>query len=272
VSGAKLVGVGASTALFTRFLGGMGLFKEAISDVLGEDKWLDRRNDLDDLWRRISRRIFLPGFIESNDPSASQFLEAINDAMTKTLLRSASVHHSYYSKDATRTIVIRWADEARRLITINDTLHCKISVFGKKDDEYRIQCLPTSGNALNDYELKLVSAKLDKKSIVVTAPEDGVHRIPLKGGTSHFISREIHLIQNLLKDPLVIVSSGHVCWGMDVTIVNEIAELSLNWGESGMLGVFEKMKSEPRLIQLRTREVLLPTQGIYIVLTSPPHS
>ncbi|KJC55723.1 hypothetical protein UP10_38110 [Bradyrhizobium sp. LTSPM299] len=94
--------------------------------------------------------------------------------------------------------------------------------------------------------------------------------MPLKAGATHAISREMLMTQNVLKDPLYVISVGHVFWGMDVTIINEIPELLLNWEETGMRGVFEIIISEPRLARLRTRKVLLPTQGIYIVLTAAP--
>jgi hypothetical protein len=193
--------------------------------------------------------------------------------MTLTLLRSANTHHSYYSKDATRTIIICWKDESSRIIEVSDTLHCEIVVFGKNDDAYAIRCIPTSGSQLSDYTLSLVSATIGKKDVlseIKASAVDGVHLMPLKAGATHAISREMLMTQNVLKDPLYVISVGHVFWGMDVTIINEIPELLLNWEETGMRGVFEIIISEPRLARLRTRKVLLPTQGIYIVLTAAP--
>ena len=127
VVGAKFIGVGASTALFTRFLGGMGLFKDAISDVLGDDKWLDRRNDLEDLLRRISRRLFLPGFQETSE--TTEFLSDFNNAIARMVMRSAVHRHGYYEIDVNRVVRVKWKDEAERTLEMTDTVNCDVVVF-----------------------------------------------------------------------------------------------------------------------------------------------
>ena len=86
--------------------------------------------------------------------------------MSQTLLKSGNTHQSYYSKDATRTILIRWKDKSKRIIEVSDTMHCHIVVFGTTDDAYDIRCIPTSGSEMSDYELSLVSAKIDKKDVL----------------------------------------------------------------------------------------------------------
>jgi hypothetical protein len=91
VAGAALVG--GFTALFTRFLAVIGMFRDAISEVMLDDRWLDRRNDLRQLWHRITRRVFMPGFHDERAPMRSnsfpQWMR--HSAETRSARGSASI-------------------------------------------------------------------------------------------------------------------------------------------------------------------------------------
>lgn len=267
---ATLLGIGASTALFTRLLGGMGMFRDAIADVLGDEAWLDRRNDLDDLWRRITRRVFLPGLSDSSDKSSAQFLVALNEAMTGAIPDRRS---RYYEKNVRRTATIRWVDKDKRIVEIIDTMNCEVVVFARQDQAYEVRCSPPVGRDLADYSIVVLSARVDGKEWLGKdgrniSPE-GILEIPLKALSTHTLSRELKFKQDLKEDPLLHLSCGHVTWGMTVTVVNLESDLKTIWEEIGISNVFQLEKNERCLLQLTTRAALFPEQGISLILTSP---
>jgi hypothetical protein len=268
VVAAKLVGVGASTALFTRFLGGMGMFKDAISDVLGEDRWLDRRSDLPDLWRRITRRLFLPGYDEKQ--SGPDFLGAFNNAVTKSMLRPAGLSHGYYEKEATRTIELSWKDRDKEILQLRDQLSCTVIVFSGKPEAYSIKCSPTAGNAIEQYELGL-SASLDGAPVVMKgSPEGGmlVYDIAIpNSNVGAKLQREINAVQIPSSDPTYYVICGHITWGMTIIVINEAPGLKVSWEQIGVEGSFKPESVRSKFIHLVTKDTLLPDQGVLLVLT-----
>lgn len=270
VVGAKFIGVGASTALFTRFLGGMGLFKDAISDVLGDDKWLDRRNDLEDLLRRISRRLFLPGFQETSE--TTEFLSDFNNAIARMVMRSAVHRHGYYEIDVNRVVRVKWKDEAERTLEMTDTVNCDVVVFSDRDQEYRVIATPASGNTLAAYGIDLDSASVDGRQLVpleiASKDTPGTFVIPLKPKSKQSITRVLRCSQNLTIDPLIYVSCGHVAWGMTVTIVNGAKGLRIAVEEVGVQNVFKPEQNDEDFMRYVAKGVLLPEQGLSLVLTT----
>jgi hypothetical protein len=108
---ARLVFVGFTAALFTRFFGSIGMYKDAISDLFREDTWLDRRNDLEDLWRHVTRRVFMPG---SDASGYIDMLEKVNGAMSQ-LLGDEKTRKPYFLRGAGMTFTLPGTTKSRDL-------------------------------------------------------------------------------------------------------------------------------------------------------------
>jgi hypothetical protein len=271
----QLTLVGASTALFTRFLGGMGMFRDAIADVLGEDRWLDRRNDLEDLWRRITRRIFLIGFQE-DAPNSKQFLDELNISMTKAIHKPEQ-RLNYYVKNAVRRINVSWGDKDKRMVRISDRMDCEIIPFNSGDEcRYEFTFTSTTEETMDTYGVKLSKLFLDgikktEEDLTLIKDRNRERRfLTMKGKNSYSLSRTTECIQSIDADPIFVFDSGRVIWGMNVIININASGMRVNFEEIGLEGEF-KLKHEDATkgeMERDIRGVLLPNQGFVIVMTT----
>ena len=267
--------VGASTALFTRFLGGMGMFRDAIADVLGEDRWLDRRNDLEDLWRRITRRIFLIGFRE-DAPDSKQFLDALNLSMTKAIHKPEQ-RLNYYVKNAARRINVSWENEKTRMVRISDRMDCEVIPFNSNDEcRYEFTFTSTTEETMETYGVKLSKlsldgiAKAEEDLVLVKEPQRERRFLTMKGNSLYSLSRTTTSIQSIDADPIFVFDSGRVIWGMNVVITVNAPGMRVSFEEIGLEGEF-KLKHEDATkgeMERDTRGVLLPNQGFVIVMAT----
>jgi hypothetical protein len=268
----QVILIGASTTAFTRLLGGMGLFRDAISDVLGEDRWLDRRKDLDDLWRRITRRIFLPGFRE-DAPDANRLMVALNATMDK-LLYQPDKQVNYYQREMKRRIRIEWIDQASRKVKITDRLKTTIVPFdAQKGCQHEIRTRPTTGETLDAYTILLVSLSVDgAQQKVDPIIEENVHRyeVQLKGKDSFELERTMTFEQNLLQDPIYYVYAGRgVVWGLEAIIDPTPARnLRINFEEVGVEGAFKPLGDHGvgGSEEWEANGALLPNQGFQVIM------
>ena len=111
---ARLVLVGFAAAFFTRFFGSIGMYKDAISDLFREDTWLDRRNDLEDLWRDVTRRVFMPG---SDASGYKDMLHKVNEAMSQ-MLGDEKTRKPYFLRQARYDFYIGWKDKTKGIVDI----------------------------------------------------------------------------------------------------------------------------------------------------------
>ena len=78
----------------------IGIFKQEIENVILESKFIEKRNDLPDLWKKISRTIYKKKF-----PAIS------NDLQEMILSSYFPTNHKYYYEDAIISIDIEELDE-----------------------------------------------------------------------------------------------------------------------------------------------------------------
>jgi hypothetical protein len=274
---AYFVLIGTSTALVTRLLGGVGMFRDAISDVLGEDAWLDRRNDLEDLWRRITRRIFLPGFRE-DAPDAPQLLAALNDTMTQMVHKPAQ-RVSYYAKDVKRRITVRWHNETARTVKMTDVLDCRIFPFEPhKGCIYEIYFTGTTGEPITDYSIQLTKLSIDEEEQDITKvkreQEGNWVRllVELNGKRSYRLSRTLEIIQNIEADPIFVVAAGRVVWGMSAIVFCDTPAIRINFEEVGVTRVFRAVRTDDANggFERETNGALFPEQGFMFVMAAKP--
>jgi hypothetical protein len=273
--GAYFILLGISTALFTRALGGMGVFRDAIADVLGGDRWLDRRNDLDDLWKRVTRRIFLPGFRE-DAPDAKGLLDALNLTMNK-VIHNPEQRVNYFRKRMRRRIEIGWADESKHIVQIEDFLECDVVPF-----DSRVGCqqdmifIPTTGEKIDDYIIQLTFLEVNgyKQDVNKFKPVIEGNRarisIVLKDRPTHFLKRTMLYHQCIDDDPIFVVVAGRgVVWGLNATITVKAAGLRVNFEEVGLEGEFREVRADRAgNMERDTEAALLPEQGFQIVMAT----
>jgi hypothetical protein len=268
---AQVILIGASTALFTRFLGAMGMFRDAIADVLGDDKWLDRRNDLEDLWRRITRRIFLPGFREDSQ-EANGLLMALNATMN-SVIHKPEQRVNYFAKNMIRRLRIYWQDPVRKIIAVEDVLETKIIPFDPLNGcTYDMIFYPTTGEQITDYTVSLSRLSLNgvEQDIALLSPivENNRHRISVSvSGSEIRLSRTTVSTQSVENDPIFVVGAGRVVWGLNVIITVEAEGLRINFEEVGVDGMFRLVREDAgRVHEWSTEGALLPDQGFMVVM------
>jgi hypothetical protein len=269
---AQIVLIGASTAAFTRFMASMGMFKDALADLMQEDAWIDRRNDVEKLWGRITRRIFLPGFRE-DAPHAGPLLDALNQTMGQLI--KPEKRADYFAKDMRRRIEISWFDEAGRIVEIVDYLESDIVPFRPdKGCSYEMEFTPTTGELIEDYYIAIRDLCIDNE------PKDpdsyraeivnGVtkYSVKMEGKDRHFFSRTMIYRQNVDADPIFYVAAGRVVWGMNAIITLSARGLRLNYEDIGIERAFRDVPHSATVTERDTRAALLPDHGFIIVMAS----
>lgn len=264
---AQTVLFGASTAVFTRFMGSVGMFRQALSDILLEDKWIDRRNDLDELWQRIGLKIFMPGLKRvQND----EFLRAVQAAIRQGFIRGRRRVTNFYCQNGRQRIVISWADSVQRKLRIESQISWDVVPFEETlGADYKIIFFPTAGQSLADYEIEPPRLVVDGRNLTLMSfpLEEGIiqYSTVLRGAQRFSAVETIIYVQDIVNDPIFIFGNAKTVWRLNVVVVIRAANLHVTFQEFSPEPLFTKIRNEPEMIERDTQHALLPEQAFGLI-------
>jgi hypothetical protein len=112
----RMILVGAILGAFVRFLHTFRAIREVVTDVFFGDDILKRRKDIDEIWAKLSKHIFIPDL--SNDGGLSGDLQ---ERIVEQLRQGMQHNKTFYVRSSDRTITVKWVDVDKNIVEIADT-------------------------------------------------------------------------------------------------------------------------------------------------------
>lgn len=306
--GALLI-VGGCIAAFTDFLRYTGLFRDVLVDVMESertrsvirdsvdvDHLLERRTDLPELWRRLTRRIYLGGI----DTTSGRHGE-LSRAVERAIGRRFPVEDEFYYRRLVRTIVLTWADRSSGALAIREEWSFTVVPFrADRSCRYRGVLRGAENLSLDDYRHELDELWVGGKKLPLqeAAAWEDQHVLPAIGlirvagknegrtrsltvdlppGESFAFLRVRHMVQNVLEDPVLIRLSPGIVTDLELRVTCDAVGLRLQFASLGLpddamqdeRGTAEKSLRPGDSIR-RFRDVVLPDEGFLLTLWVAP--
>jgi len=292
---ATVVLTGGIVAAITRVFALSGYFREALAEVVDarlrskrdaieasirtiveetmlDDRAIDRRNDVEELWRKVTRKVLLPGFVQK-DAMDAEFLRSFNASLRAVIDQRVN----YYVDKMDRTYNIKLAEDGVTALIEERSLFEVVPFDPAEEVVYKMRFLPTAGNELTAYGIEDRMFKVEGKdeipkiaSMVTATETERTVPVTLRGRSRYRVERITCYRQPIDKDPLFICAPDHVSTGAKVKIRCLDPALSAVFGEYGFAEAFEPQfehdgsdRSEQDFVCTRT---MLPEQGFMIIL------
>lgn len=263
VLGSGLVGA------FVRFLHTMQVMRRTLAEVMLEDRFLEMRNDLPAIWKRLTRRLFLPG-MDLTNANVEGLLERISSAQERRL----TYNKDFLIRQLARTIDVEWHDRKKCEIRTRDTLTFVILPFRPKETiNWESRFTPGNGMTLADYARHEEVSVVERGSGRTMTPKewlDGdtyVKSFELGGGASYDIRKVVEKTFSLSDDPVVEIVSNHVIDGFSLDVNCDAVGVRCHFVEHGSQVGFkdhmdEQLKSRrPGDVRRICHDAMLPGDG-----------
>lgn len=240
-----------------------GIFKNEIEEIVLGTKFIEKRNDLPKLWRKISRSIYNKKF-----PKISKELENI------ILDNYFPTEHAYYYKDFIYTLNIEeLTDEGiikfTQTITF-DVILAKGENVAILDGYFKIEKKPELDNLVNER----LFYKIDKKDHlkdVHKKPIDNEHEmgysftISVKDKTKFKVETQERREYCINDDNFKIVRVNKITKGMNVSI-SYPENIEVSFFNVGLVNNFERVHIEHsrKISRIHKNGLILPFQGFGI--------
>jgi len=238
----------------------IGIFKKEIEDVILNSKFMEKRNDLPELWKKVSESVYKQKF-----PELSESLQEI------ILSSYFPTNHTYYYEDATITINI---DEFDVDCNIKYTQTCKLKVvLAENIDEVTMSqtyTLDKIENVTLDNS-EWLYFKIDgvekmeemKEEITETEFKSSKKRSLLVSGKKSFILETKEKREyNIKNDNIKLFRVGCITKEMDVSI-SYPENLIVTFFNVGVVKRFEPKHIENKnaISRIHKNGLILPSQG-----------
>lgn len=210
----KLSFAGGVIAAFLRIFHALQILEKALEKFMVSDGFLGLRNDLDQLWVKITARIYLKS-LDFDDQNNQEFLEKVQDAISKQF----EYENKFYLKDTIRSFDIYWKDVDNSIIKIEETQDfiCVPIEKGKRiviENKFR----PNPGREIGDYTVENDNFEiLDKWDtggfIVEDLSSDNLiyKKYTLSGQDEYHIKRSRTLSWSIELDRFYEINSQYIC-------------------------------------------------------------
>lgn len=267
-----LVIVGGVVGGVSRYLGAIGVFQEALAKVVTEDAYLDKLQNLDDLWYRLTQKIYLKGF-KAETSEGQAFIDKAQEAIKKSII--------FEDKFFARNVHVRYTISPTELIpeTVKvekSATYTVVSFEGPKPVPHHSKVIGVSGKSMDMYNEQETHFAVDGNDKVVREVKevDNVitRTVTLKGKDSYYIERVTEFNLPLSIDPLIHSAAPYVIHGLTVVVECEAPGFSTHFTEIGMTDTFEdllrmnKTQKERGNQSRRYIGVLLPEQGFILTI------
>ncbi|MBB4170793.1 hypothetical protein [Rhizobium sp. BK538] len=267
---------GGVVATLLRMLNSISFFEE-VWKFAWSDSYLAKRNDIEDLWERLTAFRYLR-FSNLHETEQREFLERLKGA-----IRQGMGHEeNQFVRGMQRNIDIRWADEARGVVEVTErstyevvprtneplTINTRVHVHGKLGiNEYTV----------SKDEIRLLSD--NSRAIPLTSQTGPDHietRYELSGAKSYRLQRERISSWKLDNDPVLTVTSRHVCDGHNLEVNCVSPNILTRFRENGINKIFiddmspSQRQNRPGDQRQLSSGILLPGNGFSIFIERIP--
>lgn len=239
----------------------MGYRKE-LSNLLYGDEFLRQRKDIDKIWESVSKIIFC-----SRLPKISnKLLEIIKHYYFP--MDSVCYYHDYIT-----TIHIRWDDEDRDYIIVEEDIKYKLVAdtnemiktehfylvnTGGQEDAHAYACMEFN---INETTYKFQGKYLEQHQGICIK-----ERIELSNNYEYKITKKVYRRYKLENDNFICYRSKYIVNNMDVNIVYP-NDLHITFVENGVQGNFDRNQAHNECCIFKYKGLILSKQGYIIILT-----
>jgi hypothetical protein len=264
--GKVFVGSGLFTFMIKSFQY-TGIFKEELTKVIFEPRFLKNRNDLPLYWEKVSKELFKNTFPKISDK--------ITKDVKETYLPTETIQ---YYDDVKHTIDIEMIDEVNEIVKVRDTV--KISLHPREQKKafphsYRntIRCLENDPNT----KLSVVSFKVDGVEYVGGSPnkftfnqkwENGnlttLYEVMLNEGMIYEVEKVIEKTYSLRTDNLIFVKNDCIRNNVNVQIFYK--GVKIEFYDIGTLCKFDKVLERTGYMEMHYNGIVYPKQGYLVIM------
>lgn len=244
-----------------------GIFKKEIQDIVFGKEFLNKRNDIEDIWYRVTKQMFKFKF--------SDIHRDMLDALRQILPKEDDI--SYY-EDYDADTKVEWVDRERGLIKSIDTFAIFIVTESEKEFSYPIKSWTITDDDDNENIRQSIKVCVDGKTmsdLKTSTKREGDEicsetLIPLKGKKRYFLQYTREKIYNINEDYYIAYRAKYITKNLKVSLElpDDIEALFV---ERGTTNEFLNVKNSKHHIKKSYKGVIFPKQG-YIFALKYGHS
>lgn len=206
----RLILISAILGAFVRFLHTFRAIRDVVTDVFFGDDILRRRKDIDEVWAKLSKHIFIPDFANENGLSGD-----LQDRVVEQLKLGMQHNKTFYVRSCDRTITVKWADADSNIVEITDNSIEEYVPFQKGGTVQWKHMFSAGDNTTSaDYSPKF-SVVIDGENVKpeadkATSDVQILYSYTMKGKDLYKVSKRSVRRWDLETDPLIVFISRHI--------------------------------------------------------------
>lgn len=256
----KLILVGAVLGAFLRFLHTFKAIREVVTDVFFADDIIRRRKDIDEIWAKLSKHIFIPEFSNDNGLSAN-----LQDKIVEQLREGMKHNKTFYVRSSDRTITVKWIDPDSNVVEVVDKSIEEFIPFQKGGKVHWEHIFSAGdGSTSKDYS-PTFSVTIDGADIK-PKQEDGssgtslIYSYTMEGKNLYKVVKRSTRRWNIKKDPLIVFISKHIV---------ESLRLEINCLDDDLMPFFEEHHLKDKFF-VQNNEAREQRPSDYVTLCTSP--
>lgn len=252
-----------------------GIFREEIEKVILSDEYLQRRKDLPELWRRVSKTLY-----EKRFPLISDDLENI------VLEKYLPTGETYYYEDLSVEVIVEEFDG--EFVTLNESFSFQI-VPSSKDEKIELfqrVALDVGSEDNSKTSYALTSFEVNGKEYLsedvigsdgngydeVGKPQRQIElRVNLEGKEKYLCKKVERKVYSIKNDPYKAVRMGHITKGLELSVdFSGCENFDVDFLSLGTPYEYKTKMEKSRKVLVKTYEkgLILPNQG-YVLIFKP---
>lgn len=259
----------------SQLLWAQGLFRAALADLLTEDAFLDKRNDLREVWRNVTKRVYLQDF-DVATPRDREYIERVYQALDSSITQD----HDFYAANVDALYLIEKDEKDDTRLKLTKTITFDLIPFDKKRGATHQTGVTTApGLTIQDYGLDEIRYRVngddvpdEKRKLTEIGPGRYVRRMPLSGADNYRIERTVESMIPLDRDPLLHFAAPYVMDGLTLRTSVYVDGIKTFFTGVGVSSEFvDGLEGDPNAAARGNQHriypgILLPEQGFVLVV------
>lgn len=253
----------------------MGVFKEALSDIIFEEGFLEIRRDLVPLWRKLSTAIYKKKFPELSSQ--------IHDAVITGYL---PVTKDFYYKNYDRVCSVSWKDHDASIVEVAEEVQLDIvPAQPEREISYFFRRNQPKGDVHMQAEHIIKELNIDGKNYTEVCNQESkkgqqsteelhtTYEVKLKGKDKYRVVRKTTSSYPLSVDPCIKVSTDQFLLGAKIRVYCPPPDLKVSFVSSGTLHEFNdclpsgRPNDRARDLDFEYKDLIFPRQGFILLLS-----
>lgn len=266
----KVVLGGGIVAGFLRVFHSIRLLETVLGEFLFSDDFLRVRNDLDDLWRRLTTMVYLRNYVDGDGGA-----DSLNAKVQEEIRSRFAYDETFYIRDSVRQMTVSWHDRERSIISVEEETDYTIVPFdpgrpvqvrsrfrahaGLVVSEYRIE-----GDVLRQMENGVPSEVSEDRT---TTPEEIQIVYTLSGKDRYQVKRLRRMVWPLDRDRYLEVTTPYIIRNFEISVASLEKDIRTTFIEFGLKDKFVDSlakavaSSNPGNVRRQLKGLMLPGRG-----------